>query len=158
MFDGVEGFLKVYAEDRKMRTKKDKVPQPSAIAQRIIAELPVSPGIFCEPLETMAQETPKFWPAVCDWKQFTDQVMTQQVAALSARGKSGPSVGALVIASRTELGPAVELVGALKVDEEPEMQGENDDDDDDDMDGEGEEEEEEYMEGEESEEDMSEDL
>merc|ERR1712187_891739 len=105
------------------------------------------------------EDSQRFWPAFGNDRQAVEQVMTQQVGILNARGKSGPAVGALVIASNASLGPAVDLASVFSEKEEPEMEGEADvgdeDEEDDDMDGEDGEEEEE-MEGEESEEDMSE--
>merc|ERR1712100_630304 len=50
-FDGAEGFLKTFAEDRKLKTKKNKLPQPAAIAQRVLTELSALPGCFCEPAD-----------------------------------------------------------------------------------------------------------
>lgn len=163
-FEGAEGFLKIFAEDRKLKTKKNKLPLPPAIAQRVLTELSALPGCFCEPADAKPADSSRLWPSHGDAREVLQQAMTQQVAALNSRGKSGPALGALVIASSSQCGPNVDIAGALTKSEEDELdlggddaaseESELDDDDmDDDEEGlEGEEEEE--FEGEESEEDM----
>lgn len=163
-FDGVDALLKIFCEDRKITSKKNKAPTPAAIAQRILAELPAIPGCFCSPTEAALQGAQNFWGvhggATSNMKLF----MEEQVKLLSARGVSGPAATALAIASSQGFGPTVDIVGALTVREEAEavIPGENDVSDseaggsDDDMSGSGMMEgEEEEVEGEESEEEMS---
>lgn len=166
-FEGADGFLKIFAEDRKLKTKKNKVPQASVIAQRILTELSALPGCFCEPLDARPTDSQRLWPSHGEAKEVLQQAMTQQVAALNARGKSGPAMGALAITTGSQYGPNVDIVGALAKSEEDELDdivggsredqlSEGDDDDMDDESCEGEEEEDEF-EGEESEEDMEDD-
>lgn len=163
-FEGAEGFLKAFAEDRKLKNKKGKPPLPAAVAQRILAELPALPGCFCLPPEASSQGAQSFWAAHGDARQGMQLPLQQQAAALSARGSSGPAAGALALASGAALGPAVDVQGVLEEGGELELDvgAEEGDGSDDDMGDEGEEEEfegeeEEEAEGEESEEDMEDD-
>jgi len=160
-FEGAEGFLKTFAEDRKLKTKKNKLPLPPAIAQRVLTELSALPGCFCEPADAKPVDAQRLWPSHGDASKVLQQAMTQQVAALSARGKSGPAAGALVIASSSQCGANVDIAGALSKSEEYELDdaigGAMDDDDMDDNSESLEDEEEEEFEGEESEEEMEDD-
>lgn len=160
-FEGVEGFMKAFREDRKLKTKKGKIPQPAVVAQRILAELPALPGCFCSPPEASTQAAQNFWPLHSDAKQNMQLLMQAQVQTLSARGISGPAATALAITSSAGPGPCVDIEGTLE-DDEGFIEGEDDvsdsnDGSDEDMSMSGMEgEEEEECEGEESEE-MSDD-
>lgn len=174
-FEGADAFLKTFCEDRKLKTKKGKVPQPTVIAQRILAELPALPGCFCAPPQASNQGAPNLWSTHAGARQNMELIMQQQVATLSARGVSGPAANALAITSGAGLGPAVDLVGELDAgEEELHIEGEDDvsdsevSDDDEGMEcsegdeeeedeGDFEGEEEEFSEAEESEEEMSDD-
>lgn len=160
-FEGAEGFLKVFAQDRQLKTNKGKVPLPPAIAKRILAELPALPGCYCLPPETGAQGAQSFWAAHGEARQSIQMPMQEQVAALSARGNSGPAATALAITSGAGLGLTVDIKGALEAGEELDLEVGSGDDgssgDDEDMDDEDAEEEEEDFEGEESEESMEDD-
>lgn len=167
MYDGAAGFLKVFCEDRKLKTKKGKVAGPEAIAQRVLVELPALPGCFCSPPEASAAGAQNFWSNHANGKQQMQQAMEQQVKTLAARGVSGPAATALTIASGTGFGMEVNIVGLLTVSkDESYIEGEDDvsdsnaDSDDESMSGSmGEEdgEEESDFEGDESE-DMSDDV
>jgi len=154
-FNGADEFLKTFCQDRKLKTKKGKVPQPPAIAQRILTELPALPGCFCVPPEGSSQGAQNYWSLHGDARQGLQSVMEQQVAALKARGVSGPAATALAITSGAGLGPSVDIVGTLD-DGEAYIPGEDDVSDsqmsDDDMVGEESEEDLELLEGEEEEE------
>lgn len=172
-FEGVDGFLNAFCTDRKLKTKKGKKPQPAAIAQRILTELPALPGCFCMPPEVGTQGAQNFWSAWSAVEALAKNAMEAQARNVGARGVSGPAATALGVASSSSLGLAVDIVGALAENREVEdhIDGEDDVSDsdcsgsgDDDMDSdsgeemsddEGEEGEEE--EGEESEEEMSDD-
>jgi len=162
-FEGVEGFLKAFGEDRKVKGKKGKPPKPAVIADRILAEMSGLPGCFGTPPEEAIQSAQDSWSLHATARQHMEAVMQQQVATLSARGVSGPAAAALGITSSAGPGPTVDIEATLIEGEELVVEGEDDVSDsdlssDDEMDDgsldleSGEEEE-----GEESEEEMSDD-
>merc|ERR1719502_46106 len=108
-FDGAESFLKTYCDDRKIKNKKGKTPQPEYVARRIITELPALPGCHCMVPESATQGAQNFWGPHGDSRQKMQAVMEMQAKTLAARGSSGPSATALVIASGSNLGPAVDI-------------------------------------------------
>lgn len=158
-FEGAEGFLKTFSDDRQLKNKKGKPLLPTAVAQRILVELPALPGCFCNPPEAKPQGAHNFWAAHGDARQGIQLPMQEQVAALNARGSSGPAAGALAIASCSGFGPAVEIRSVLEGADDVDSDGGADADGDADMSGEDDEEEEgeEDFEGDESEE-MSDDV
>lgn len=154
-FEGAQGFLKTFSEDRKIKNKKGKDPAPAYVAKRILTELPALPGCFCMAPDAGSQGAQNFWSPHASTRQNIQAVMEEQVKTLSARGASGPAATALAISSGTGLGPTVDMVDLLKEEEELVVAGEDDVSDSDlsgsDEDMSGEEGEEEYVEGEESE-------
>jgi len=158
-FENGEDFVKTFGKDRKVKTKKGKVPPLDFIAQRILAELPALPGCFTAPPAEGIQESSNFWSTHGDAKQSIELVMQQQVTTLTARGVSGPAATALTITYAAGIGPSVDIAGTLEEGEEPHIDGEDDVSEDgsemsdDDMDYESGEEE--YFEGEESDDGMS---
>lgn len=151
-FEGADGFLKIFAQDRKIKNKKGKDPQPAYVAQRILTELPALPGCFCMAPEAGTQGAQNFWAAHGDNRSKIQAVMEDQVKTLSARGSSGPAATALVISSGPSMGPTVDMASLLEdpdADENLRVPGEDDMSDSDLS-----EEESEYLEGEEEESDF----
>merc|ERR1712054_585358 len=97
-FNGADEFLTTFCQDRKLKNKKGKVPQPPAIAQRILSELPALPGCYCAALEGKQESAKNFWSLHAASRPSMAAIMEEQVKTFSARGVSGPAASALVIA------------------------------------------------------------
>lgn len=126
-FQGVEGFLKTFATDRKVQNKKGKDPQPEYVAKRVLTELPALPGCFCTGPEAGIQGGDTYWAVHDASRKSIEAIMQAQVTTLSARGKTGPSAAALAIASVGDFGAKVDLASVLAGDaDEGHISGEDD--------------------------------
>jgi hypothetical protein len=126
--EGVDGFLNAFCQDRKLKTKKGKKPQPAAIAQRILTELPALPGCYCMPPEAGIQGAQSFWSVWSAVEALAKSAMEAQARNLAARGVSGPAATALAVTSSSGLGLTVDIVGALAVSREVEAHIDGEDD------------------------------
>lgn len=127
-FEGVDGFLNAFCADRKLKTKKGKKPQPAALAQRILTELPALPGCFCMPPEVGTQGAKNFWSAWSAVETLAKNAMEAQARNVGARGISGPAATALAVTSSSSLGLTVDIVGALAENREVEAHIDGEDD------------------------------
>mmetsp|Transcript_22001 Transcript_22001/g.48623 ORF Transcript_22001/g.48623 Transcript_22001/m.48623 type:complete len:511 (-) Transcript_22001:189-1721(-) len=137
-FDGAEGFLRSFAKDRNITSKRGKEAALEIIARRFLAELPVTPGVCCAPFQVPRPGAAVLWPPHGTAVPMLEAAMRSQVEALAAR-EAGPLAGALVVPS-VGMGPEVDISALLT---EAVDDGDNDEAMDDESDDEDEEEEEE---------------
>lgn len=153
-FEGIDQLCSVFAQDRKITTKKGNKPSMETVSKRLVEELSKSPGIVFCPSEAALDGSA--WAAHEKERAALQQIMEAQFAALGARA-GGPAAAPLALGSpAVPGGPPVDVAAILASgDAESEVDDDDDDDDMSDCDMEGEEgEEEELGEGDEEEDEM----
>eukprot|EP00933_Yihiella_yeosuensis_P072228 TRINITY_DN8056_c2_g3_i1.p1 TRINITY_DN8056_c2_g3~~TRINITY_DN8056_c2_g3_i1.p1 ORF type:complete len:484 (-),score=183.20 TRINITY_DN8056_c2_g3_i1:198-1649(-) len=132
-FEDASGFVKAWATDKKLKTKKGKDPTPETAALRFVAEMGTAPGVACAPPDAPLAGAVNLWSVHGPSKGALEAAMTAQAQLLGSRdASSGPSAGCVLCASGSSLGQEIALKELMDGDEVG-SGGEDDDMDDDDM-------------------------